>query len=72
MREVAPNGEVAWEGDVEVFDLLGHAKVKRAYSWSEATTGAKRRLFAVLATGTITSPAKAAQASILADARDAA
>jgi len=48
VRDTAPNGEVAWDGDVEVFDLIGSAKVKRAYAWSEATTGKKRRFFAVL------------------------
>jgi hypothetical protein len=47
VHEKAPTGETAWEGDVEVFDLIGHAKVKRAYAWSEARTGAKRRFFAV-------------------------
>ena len=26
-------GETAWEGDVEVFDLVGHAKAKRCYAW---------------------------------------
>jgi hypothetical protein len=37
-----------WEGDVEVFELVGDAGVKRAYAWSEATAGTKRRFFAVL------------------------
>jgi hypothetical protein len=27
-------GQTAWEGDVEVFDLTGHPKAKRAYGWS--------------------------------------
>jgi hypothetical protein len=30
VRDTAPNCEFAWEGDVEVFDLVGHAMVKRA------------------------------------------
>ena len=71
VREVAPTGELVWEGDVEVFDLVGHAGSKRAYAWSEATTGTKRRFFAVLHFGEITSPARAVQASILADAAPA-
>jgi hypothetical protein len=27
-------GQTAWEGDVEAFDLRGHPKAKRAYGWS--------------------------------------
>ena len=27
VRDTAPNGEVAWDGDVEVFDWIGYAKV---------------------------------------------
>jgi hypothetical protein len=30
VREVAPTGELVWEGDVEVFDLVEHAGAKRA------------------------------------------
>ncbi len=56
-------------GDVEVFDLVGHANVRRGYAWSEATTGTKRRFFAVLHVPPVDSPAKAVRASILADAK---
>lgn len=68
VREVAPTGEVAWEGDVEVFSAAGTDKPMQIYAWSEATTGTKRRFFAVLGVGKIDSAAKAVQASILADA----
>lgn len=27
-------GQTVWQGDVEVFDLKGHPKAKRAYAWS--------------------------------------
>jgi hypothetical protein len=27
-------GKTLWKGDVEVFDLSGHAKAKRCYGWS--------------------------------------
>ncbi|PYJ84506.1 MAG: hypothetical protein DME22_12600 [Verrucomicrobia bacterium] len=27
-------GKTVWQGDVEVFDLTGHPKAKRAYGWS--------------------------------------
>jgi hypothetical protein len=69
VREVAPTGEVAWEGDVEVFMLTAHPKAKRAYAWSEATTGTKRRFFAVLHMEPVTDAAAAVRVSILADAR---
>jgi hypothetical protein len=27
-------GKTLWEGDVEVFDLIGHPKAKRCYGWT--------------------------------------
>ena len=27
-------GKTVWQGDVEVYDLTGHPKAKRAYGWS--------------------------------------
>jgi hypothetical protein len=33
VKEVA-EGKTIWEGAVEVFDLVGHPKAKRAYAWS--------------------------------------
>ena len=61
-------GAVAWEGDVEVFAVV-HALASLCFAWSEATTGTRRRFFAVLAVEPITSAAMAVRASILADAR---
>ena len=29
-------GETVWDGDVEVFDLVGHPKAKRAYAWTHS------------------------------------
>ncbi len=69
VHEKAPTGETVWSGDVEVFDLIGHAKATRAYAWSEATTGTKRRFFAVLHVAPVDSAARAVQASMLADVR---
>jgi hypothetical protein len=62
-------GERVWSGAVEVFALTGHPLATKAYAWSEATTGTKRRFFSVLHVGPIDSAAKAVQGSILADAR---
>ena len=68
VREVHA-GLVVWEGDIEVFQLTKHPKAKRAYAWSEATTGTKRRFFIVLYSVGIDSPVAALRASILADAQ---
>jgi hypothetical protein len=48
-------GQTVWQGDVEVFDLTGHPKAKRAYGWSE--------------TPPIKSAMDAVRASIVADAK---
>lgn len=66
VHERSPNGETVWEGDVECFAVEGHGTAKKAYAWSEATTGTKRRFFAVLHAGPVDSATKAVQASILA------
>ena len=59
------DGETAWRGDVEVFDLVGHAEAPRAYVWSEAKKGRKRRFFVVLHAPPVDSPTKAIHASVL-------
>ncbi len=64
-------GELAFERVVEVFDLVEHPKAKRAYAWSEATTGNKRRFFAVLHVQGVDSPIAAVRASLLTDANQA-
>lgn len=40
-------GQTMWEGVVEIFSLLGHAKAKRAYGWSVGK-GLNARITAVL------------------------
>jgi hypothetical protein len=69
VHEKAPTGETVWSGDVEVFAIAGHPKASRAYAWSEATTGTKRRFFAVLHVEPVTGAATAVRASIMADVR---
>jgi hypothetical protein len=69
IHEQAVNGETVWDGDVEVFVLSGHPKAPMAYAWSEATTGTRRRCFAILHAGPVTGAETAVRASILADAR---
>lgn len=62
-------GQVVWEGEVQVFALKGHPSAQRCYAWSHATEGAKRRFYAVLHAPPVDSPAAAVRASIVADAR---
>jgi len=69
VREVF-NGEVMWQGEVEVFDVTGCKLATRAYAWSHATTGTKRQFYAVLHVPPVDSPLKAVRASIVADARE--
>ena len=63
-------GKTVWEGVVHVFDLKGHMKANRAYAWSSPIEGSdKRRFFAVLHQGPVTSPAEAVRAAIVAETR---
>jgi hypothetical protein len=63
-------GRTVWQGQVQVFDLLGHSESTRAYAWSHA--GARegsRRIVAVLHNGPVDSAQAAVRASIVADAK---
>lgn len=60
-----------WEGAVHIFDLAGHPTATRAYAWSSPIEGSdKRRFFAVLHQGPITSPVEAVRAAIVAENRE--
>jgi len=61
------HGTIVWSGEVQVFTLVGHPSAAMAYAWSEATTGTKRRFFAVLHVPPIDSAQRAIQGSIVAD-----
>jgi hypothetical protein len=58
-------GKTVWEGVVHVFDLKAHvAGASRAYAWSSPIEGSdKRRFFAVLHQGPVTSLAIVAEAN---------
>jgi ribosomal protein S26 len=63
-------GKTVWEGTVHVFDLTGHPKATRAYAWSSPIDGSdKRRFFAVLRQGPVTSPVEAVRAAIVQEHR---
>jgi len=64
-------GETEWQGDVEVFDLTGHPKAKRAYVWRHLD-GAKyerTRFVAVLEIPPVVSSETAVRLQIVADTR---
>ena len=58
------NGKTVWEGEVQVFFLIGHPTAQRAYAWSHKTDGGKRRFVAVLGVPPIASAIDAVRASI--------
>lgn len=62
------DGELAWEGDVYVFELKNHPTAARAYAWSAPIEGSdKRKFYAVLHEGPVKTPADAVRAAIVKD-----
>ena len=41
---VNSRGQIAWQGEVEVFDLIGHAKAQTCYAWSYDDNGTARAI----------------------------
>jgi len=64
-------GQTVWQVEVEVFNLNGHPKAKRAYAWShrEGESDEGERFVAVLELPPVTSPLTAVRASIMADTK---
>lgn len=62
-------GKTVWEGEVQVFDLVGHPKAARAYAWSHETEGGRRRFHAVLGMPPVVSPAMAVRTAALSEYR---
>ena len=62
-------GETVWNGVVEVFDLTGHPKAKRAYGWShkDGKDDLDERFVAVLEIPPVESAETAVRVSIVAD-----
>ena len=76
-RETVPvhevfRGQTVWQGEVEVFDVQGHPKAKRAYAWShlDGLKDEKQRFVAVLEIPPVESAVTAVRASIMADAQN--
>jgi len=61
-------GDTAWEGTVEVFDLVGHPKAKRAYAWRQRD-GDENKTVAVLQIPPVDSPQAAVRVAIASKGR---
>ena len=65
MHEVI-NGQTVLDGRVEVFDLIGHPKAKRVYTWSqEVKDDVGDRFVSVLEISPVKDAKTAVQASIM-------
>ena len=64
-------GETAWDGHVQIFNLIDHQAAVRCYAWSQAIDDStKRRFVAVLHQEPVTSPGAAVRASMVQQARE--
>ena len=75
-RETVPvhevfQGQTVWQGDVEVSDLTGHPKAKRADAWShrEGKDDKDERFVAVLEIPPVDSPQTAVKVAIAAEVK---
>ena len=66
-------GETVWQGEVEVFDIRGHPKAKRAYAWGHATgeNDQARRYVAVLELPPVDSPQAAVKVAVASEIKNA-
>jgi hypothetical protein len=65
-------GKTVWEGEVEVFNLRGHPKAKKAYAWGHVAgeDDQARRYVAVLDLPPVDSPQSAVRAAIMQEIKD--
>ncbi len=65
-------GQTVWDGVVEVFELKGHPKAKKAYAWAHDTDDPlhPKRQVTVLHVPPVTSPELAVRASIVKEYKD--
>lgn len=63
------DGGTVWQGDVQVFDLVGHPVAKRAYAFSHSPEGGRRRIHAVLGLEPITDATTAVRTQVLSEER---
>ena len=61
------NGQVVWDGVVEVFELVGHKAASKVYAWRHETGNPKKpiRHVTILHRGIVRSPLVAVRVSIV-------
>jgi hypothetical protein len=66
-------GKTLWQGEVEVFDIRGHPKAKRAYAWAHPTGSDDqgKRFVAVLELPPVDSPQTAVKVAVAAEIKNA-
>jgi hypothetical protein len=62
-------GRIVWDGYVEVFALIGHAKAQTCYAWIQDQGHGEERYFAVLGTPPINTAREAVRAMIVSEFR---
>lgn len=64
-------GQIVWQGEVEVFNIRGHPKASRCYAWAHATgeDDKGKRYVAVLELPPVTSAQTAVRAAIVDEAK---
>jgi hypothetical protein len=60
------NGQVLWDGSVEVFALLGHDRALRCYAWGHMNESAQWEVTTVLAIPPVVSSSTAVLAAVAA------
>jgi len=65
-------GQIVWDGVVEVFDLSGHPKANRIYAWAHETDDPKqpKRYVTVLHIPPVISPETAVKAAIVQESKE--
>jgi hypothetical protein len=66
VQEKTTDGEMVWEGQVEVFDVTGHKEAQKCYAWWH-TDGHGTKIFTVLGNQVVSSAQRAIQAAIFVD-----
>ncbi|MDO8543927.1 MAG: hypothetical protein Q7S40_26080 [Opitutaceae bacterium] len=64
------NGQVLWDGNVEVFALLGHDKALRCYAWGHLHEAGQWEVTTVLAIPPVVSAETAVLAAVAAKIRE--
>jgi hypothetical protein len=62
-------GQTAWQGTVEVFDIIGHPRAKRVYAWQYEDDDKQTKTITVLEIPPVDSAQTAVKVAIAAEVR---